>query len=886
MAVLGYTKGDILRYIFLPQVLPRLRTLFRSGFSYLAFFMAQVFRAGNIIPPQHPYLNSAYVGTYTLIDVLTLASSQMVFDRKHIDQVIFFFTILAGLVLLIIQFFLLLLSLFISNAQAAAEVPKNYSDFLITKKTDYDIAFQLMDRVFGVPGLFPVKVPTAGNAFHTALHGLLQFYSLGLLVVAVIILLYFIAAILAETAETGTPFGKRYKHVWAPIRLVVALGLLIPMGFGLNAAQWITLYAAKFGSGFATNGWLLFTETLGEKYTALGDEEKLIHTPERPDVGMLVTFMYTARVCKEATQQRHKIPIYAWLIKGPAEATGTALSETSYEGARKYFNDTDNITIRFGERNPDIHQNQKGFVYPFCGDLILPTANTDKPGAKIINQYYYELISKLWTEDIAGMDEYAKNEAWCTSSQKSLRDKCKGKTPSDFAQKVLDEINAELDDIIEKSVKEQKDAAIKKHTGEEGALEQAKQYGWAGAGLYYNVIAELNGAIASSLYNAPYPLQWPAVLAFAENEGKQENQAAGDARNMDNTLASGRGINWTYLGDEEVYSAIRAGQGYWRQHLTATKSDNIIIDVINLVLGTDALFNMCKNADVHPLAQLAGVGGGLVEQAIRNLGSAAFFSVIGIGASSASGVLGAAAGAFSSFFVTFAMIGLMIGFLMAYVIPFMPFLYFFFAVTGWVKAIFEAMVGVPLWALAHLRIDGEGLPGDAAVGGYFLILEIFLRPILIIFGLIAAVSIFAAMVKVLNEIFFLVVSNIGGFDKSGIDLCGKGGTGATPPVGSAEYYRGPIDQFFFTVVYAIVVYLIGTSCFKMIDMVPNKVLRWMGANVNSFGDVQKDAGEGLLNKLSVGGYAMTSQLQGAFSGAGQAAKSGFGLVGKMMKSEE
>ena len=60
-----------------------------------------------------------------------------------------------------------------------------------------------------------------------------------------------------------------------------------------------------------------------------------------------------------------------------------------------------------------------------------------------------------------------------------------------------------------------------------------------------------------------------------------------------------------------------------------------------------------------------------------------------------------------------------------YIIPFMPFIYFFFAVGTWVKAIFEAMVGVPLWALAHIRIDGQGLPGDAAMNGYYLLLEIF-----------------------------------------------------------------------------------------------------------------------------------------------------------------
>ena len=140
----------------------------------------------------------------------------------------------------------------------------------------------------------------------------------------------------------------------------------------------------------------------------------------------------------------------------------------------------------------------------------------------------------------------------------------------------------------------------------------------------------------------------------------------------------------------------------------------------------------------------------MIEASIRNIGGGA-----ALGAVSMLSIpyLGTAAGAASSLLLTVASITISMGFLLFYVIPFMPFLYFFFAVGGWIKTIFEAMVGAPLWALAHLRIDGDGLPGDAAMKGIYMIFEIFLRPILIIFGLLAAFIIFSAMVKVLNEIF-------------------------------------------------------------------------------------------------------------------------------------
>lgn len=169
-------------------------------------------------------------------------------------------------------------------------------------------------------------------------------------------------------------------------------------------------------------------------------------------------------------------------------------------------------------------------------------------------------------------------------------------------------------------------------------------------------------------------------------------------------------------------------------------------------------------------------------------------------------------------------IGASAGFILYYIIPFLPFIYFFFAVGSWVKAIFEAMVGVPLWALAHIRIDGDGFT-DAAKQGYFMILEIMARPILIVFGLVASVIIFAASVQVLNDIFNLAVDNVGGVDLDKI---------LKDPTVSLDNVRSSVDAFFYTIVYVILVYMIGMSSFKLIDLIPGSMLRWMGLSVQAF----------------------------------------------------
>src|SRR5690606_7974443 len=151
------------------------------------------------------------------------------------------------------------------------------------------------------------------------------------------------------------------------------------------------------------------------------------------------------------------------------------------------------------------------------------------------------------------------------------------------------------------------------------------------------------------------------------------------------------------------------------------------IDAINAIFGTQGLFAMCQNTDTHPLAQLSILGKGLVEASIRNILGGVGFGIVN---ALLPNQIGAFMGAASGMLFSIASITIVMGFMLFYVMPFMPFLYFFFAVGGWIKGLFEAMVGMPLWALAHLRIEEGGLPGSAGMDGYYLLLEIFIRPIL------------------------------------------------------------------------------------------------------------------------------------------------------------
>jgi hypothetical protein len=134
--------------------------------------------------------------------------------------------------------------------------------------------------------------------------------------------------------------------------------------------------------------------------------------------------------------------------------------------------------------------------------------------------------------------------------------------------------------------------------------------------------------------------------------------------------------------------------------------------------------------------------------------------------------------------------------------------------------------------MAHMRIDGNGIPGSGAISGYFLILEIFLRPIVILFGLLCGVSVFSAMAVALDSVFNIVVMNVGGFDMTTLSA-----GGADTFANSA---RDGLDALFYTFMYTLLIYMMATSSFKLIDVFPNTIMRWAGSNASAFRDGQGD----------------------------------------------
>lgn len=872
LAELGISKKQAATYILMPQILPRIGKLVGNGFGSLSYFILVVFNTLGIIPNNHPSLLPENRNKYSIFGAMALAAHHITFDRKNIDKVSIFFVILGGIVMMFMQIVLCIMALFAVPAYAyngPGAGPQTLGAFFDNANVQNDIAFRMLDLVFGIPNIFNSKNMTT-TPFHEGLHALFQFYSFGILLVGTFVIIYLIMTIVMETAQSGIPFGRRFNKAWAPIRLALFFGLLLPTANGINLAQYILLNAAKLGSNVATNAWITFDGAVKNAY--LGSPSALLARPAAPDLESLASFMALARTCSWAEGRIEGINVRPYIVFGPGDANAIDLeNSTPAFSTVVQKSEGGTIIIRFGEKDQTKYGEERGAVFPHCGELGITIVDQAQPGAALMQQAYIEIIGCLWN----GM-----SGSTITCSQNSFSDHGRDYT-SRFATVLPYNPFPNMDPYVGNTQRTQ--VLILLNQDFEAALtaamnrqindgdwnnNAAMKLGWAGAGIWFNKIAEQNGALTAAVLAKPILHKMPYVMEYIKAAKLRDDSNTPQQELYTPTLTSGQTIAFELPAHRDVALVLNQVYRYWgsdmansffptvpetqRQSLTG----NIVIDVMNTFMGTRGLFDMCRNTDVHPLAQLAGVGKAMIEHSIRAFAVA---TGIGIGAGIAALMqrydLKQAAMPAASFFVTFASIGLMIGFVMFYVLPFMPFIYFFFAVMTWVKSIFEAMVGMPLWALAHLKIDGEGMPGPAASSGYFYILEIFLRPICILIGFLGGIIIFTAMVKVLNSIFYLVISNLAGHyvETAGSTGCfNPPGTPSGSAISEQMYKRGVVDEFFYTIMYTIVVYMIATPCFKLVDLIPDNIMRWMGAGISTFGAVDGDPANGLMKYVTAG----------------------------------
>lgn len=240
-------------------------------------------------------------------------------------------------------------------------------------------------------------------------------------------------------------------------------------------------------------------------------------------------------------------------------------------------------------------------------------------------------------------------------------------------------------------------------------------------------------------------------------------------------------------------------------------------------------------------AEVVGIGGHLDPQPVAD-----FLSLFGVTA----GYMWAA-----PFFL--------FGALCAYIIPMLPYTVMVLAVIGYAAAVAVAMVGAPLWISAHAVPSGEGFVNEASKNGYRLLLSLFAKPALIVFGFFLALAMFSAGVWLINQTFFTALSVVlGNLLPSATGLV----IGSVIPIAGDVMIFNALIVLVFGIITMLLV-LVGLYLslakwsFGLINLVPDHALTWVGMQDISMGE-EALANEALITTAYLGSKSGTSVVSG------------------------
>jgi defect-in-organelle-trafficking protein DotA len=208
-----------------------------------------------------------------------------------------------------------------------------------------------------------------------------------------------------------------------------------------------------------------------------------------------------------------------------------------------------------------------------------------------------------------------------------------------------------------------------------------------------------------------------------------------------------------------------------------------------------------------------------------------------------------------------AWVGVMVsvGFVTSYYVPILPYMIFTFGAVGWLITVVEAMAAAPIVALGVTHPEGHDAfgKGEAAI---MLLMNVFLRPALMIIGYISSIAMCYVGVWILNAGYTHAISFMQEYkgsadsdwgqmgdqgqrdlynDKRGISASGaqnSPGSGAYASIGAKYTGWAGVYAYFFSILLYTTMYLtLVQKSFSLIYHLPDKVLRWIGGSPESAG---------------------------------------------------
>lgn len=717
-----------------------------------------------------------------------------------------------------------------------------------------------------------------GGALQNALGGLMQIYNSGMLIVACLMIGWMVMSVIIDTAKTGTVGGGRHNMVWVPIRVLFALGIMFPLGSaGFSGGQYMVVKLAEWGSNFGTRGWATYVASVVGNQTLLSPYTVSNNTN-------VVTSISKIMVCQVAyntyLQQRTGALDPDQVIERKQDsmsgAPGTPQQSQLYITNRYSNNTAPNIcgAIKYGTAANNDDNNQfldwsttapntamtaststatmpdnnyknvgmstavRGFRDAMRGALapVLADTPTGVGAGSVVDearQFACAFVSRRFS-DGGGAGNPVADIPMCAGATAAATD-----PDASRQQTMLNTMQTAMMAAFTGGGKAALDGYIGT-TPTSPMMTEMSTRGWAGMAMWYQDIANLN--------NVKFTAQEPMATVepgsiWSGSGGAGWERCAGDS-NESGEQCKISGLEdkiFTVMNEYDRWWGVSAlagapgktaapGSTQANQELnpSVTSSIGSILSWIgNVSIGDNGILTVLTRfifprefgvflfkavdlsaTNTYPLAQLADTGhsvlgiGALLWTGVSVL--QAVSTIDGAGFSLGKGL------AFSALMGALASVGSMMilaGCVISFYLPALPFIRVAFSVLTWLTSVFEAVVMVPVAALTHLSTQGPGLMGNHGRTAWTLWFNVFLRPILTVFGFVAGMLCYSTF-----AVFFHTT-----FEE-----------GAARVMSTNWYPMKILAKVAYSVIYLGTLYAAANTCFKLLDVFPNHLMRWLG----------------------------------------------------------
>lgn len=626
--------------------------------------------------------------------------------------------------------------------------------------TSGDLSVKVLNNLFG---------ELISNEFggQDPLLNAIKIFNSGVLIVGGILASYTTFAGIIGTAHDGEMMGKKFSSVWIPIRYSIGTALILPVvGGGYCLIQVLVMWLVLAGVGLADTVYVAWMSNpvlnSDVKVAAYGNNGIL---PVAENIFAMNIYIEA----HDKAQDERYIQFF-----GKTNYQAVEQDNQIFFGSDK--NKKSGGTITFPEpKNITINRKE----------------HTNNPG--VIGN-----IGQLFQSvDFSQLTDEHKKQTYILNNKLNALAK----------QAVLEQENGTLNpELTYQKIKEYAhdyklaiDNKGQEYTKNLNLLSSAVQNGWLVAGFSFFNNINVNNNLTNSIQSVS---QAQANMNY-KKFGAYEKDALKYLSIVPKVLSNSKNPQVIANLDDD----------YQEQETASSFTQNISATIAEAYTGINIL--ELQDDTRHPIMIVNEMGHRIIKANSYLISGITISSII-LGAIALIAGSGIAAGA-NVFIVSILPLtaGLWtVAIFSAYVIPLIPTLIWLGGIIGFFFLVIEAIIAAPLWAVMHLHPQGDDLTGKGGAG-YSLVLSLLLRPVLMIFGFLAAMKLSQIGGEIVNKIFFQMFDSINIGNNSGIS--------------------GMAGVFGSTAMYAVIMFIILYKSFEITFKLPDQILRWISGTQENMG---------------------------------------------------